>query len=70
MPSKAEGLATSGRRSLQRPLTRSFPPTDAWKHRRSSDLLTNRFIIVADYRKNSENLGTNVSFLTLAYHHR
>lgn len=69
MPSKAEELATSGKRSLQRPLTRWFPPPDARKHRRSSDL-TNRFIIVADYRKNSEYLGTNVNFLTLAYHHK
>ena len=61
-PSRAVVLVICGRRSLQRPLTRSFP-TNAGEPRRSSRL-PNRFIIVADYRKNSEHLGTNVSFLT------
>lgn len=60
-------LAISEKRSLQRPLIRSFYPTDARGPCRSLESLANRFIIVADYRKNSEYLGANVSFPTSAH---
>ena len=63
------GRAISGKKSLQRPLTRSLSPTIAGEPRCSSEPVANRFIIVADYRKNSESLGTNVSFRKLAYQH-
>jgi hypothetical protein len=57
------GLAISEKKFSQRPLRRSSL-TDAGEPHHSF-VLTNSFIIVADYRKNSEHLGTNVSCPTL-----